>query len=606
MRARHSLVIGRQLIQQSKEEAMRLYRELVARLGCLVISGQGTLRQEMAPPGQASLWWFHPVAFRNSESSPIFDWIVQAMAIRAAAVSRGIVELVLCGAPAGMAEALRGKYSVENKDGEPTPRSWKIALYGVGSRLKYLAKFLIYRRALRRNYALPAAKITVALVSFWDWGFKRSTKGSAYEDRYFKKLPGLLAASGRRTGYFAWFDPHMEPNQRGRRLADVLLPLKGADDVVLLQALLNVRDVLGALCDCRALGVTLRALLEPSFRDAFRCDGLDWFPFFRAELVRGSWNSSIAHCQLVAIATQRAAMRFRPELTISFLEHFPYARAHYEGMRRSGISAENWAIQHAGVCHEKTFYFLHPKLEFAGEPDGVCVPRPHRVFAMGHLGRQIFLDCGYPSDCVRLSGSTRYDHIRFSEDKIAPVGPSAAGVVRVLLACSLEVETEIAMVEAASLAIRDLPNLRLRLRNHPSSRVDMHPRYASCAARIEVSGSSLAEDLAWADLILFSYSTVADEAYLQGKPAWQWLPLGFNGSALVEAVPVPQFGSVDDLRKAMFEFQSEPVAYLPSPAARAKAAEQLFAPTDGGAAARIATECITFLASVEKSDFPSR
>lgn len=583
------------MVDEIKGGAIRLYRELVAAIGCAPSGVGQSLRQAMLDSFGTSEWWYHPTAFRHSESHPIFDCIAQALAIQSAALGRGIEQLVLCGAPAGIAEVLRQKFSVQEEKGESPPSFWRNVLYGLGSRLRCLLKFCRYLGALRRYYRLPVARYPMVFVSFWDWGFKRKASNAGYDDRYFKRLPEILAAHQQRVGYFAWFDPHMEPSQKGRRLADVVAPLQGADDVVLLQAFLKWADVFRAILDFRSLLVTLRALREPSFRRVFRSEGWDWFPIFRSELIRGSWNASVAICQLVALATERAAVCYRPALTLSFLEHYPHARAHYEGIRRSGVASENWAVQHAGVCHEKTFYFLHPEAEFAGIPDNVQVPHPDRVFVMGQMGRDIFLECGYAPEQIALSGSTRYDHIRVPTAETQKPEEQSVSKVHVLLACSLEIDTEVVMVEAAFFAARDLPQIQLRLRNHPSSRVDTHPRYRDCQIQIEVSSAPLAADLDWANLIVFSYSTVAEEAYLQGKPAWQWLPLGFNGSALAEAVSIPQFGSVQRLREELIQFCRDSGPYLPSVQKRKEAAELLFAPADGMAANRIAAECVSYL-----------
>jgi hypothetical protein len=260
-------------------------------------------------------------------------------------------------------------------------------------------------------------------------------------------------------------------------------------------------------------------------------------------------------------------------------------------MRRAAPNATNYTMQHAGVCLEKTFYFLHPLYEMQGYPDGCAVPHPEVVFAMGELARSCFLSYGYSPEQVKMAGSTRYDHVcvkreakRRSED----------GGIRILLACSLDVRTEIALVEGAALAAAGLPNVTLRLRNHPLSRVDGDVRFAAVSEAIEISAHTLPEDLEWADLVLFSYSTVADEAFLLGIPCWQWLPAGFDGSALVKAAAIPRFGSVGALRKAICNFG--PANETSSAAEREMAAYQLFAPTDGGAAKRIAGEILSALA----------
>jgi surface carbohydrate biosynthesis protein (TIGR04326 family) len=592
------LLRGRELSFQVRPAALELYRELVARIGTAPVRRGRTFRQAMTRPGGASLWWFHPVAFRDSEGSPIFGWIIQTLTVRQIAHAENVTGICLVGAPPGVAEVLRGVFAVDEIHSTPVTPFWMIALRGMAARLLFLFTFLRRHVALVRFYRAPTRSFDFVFSSFWDWSVKWDAKTGGYSDRYFKRVPQLLAKTPDiAVGHFAWFDPHFEPAQQGRALADVLAPLRGRDDVVLLQSRLGPVDAFAAALNLKPLSACMAALRRSEFRRVFVDDGLDWLPVFRSPLLSGCLNAHIPHCVLVALATERAARVHRPRLSLSFLEHFPYARAHYEGMRHAGVGTENWAMQHAGCCREKTFYFLHPRAEFAGEPDGCRVPTPDRVFAMGSLGRDIFLECGYAPAQVTLSGSARYDHIRFDPATPTVTTTARSGPFHVLVACSLEVSVEIAMVEAVCIAARPLVNIVLRVRNHPTSRVDAHPRFVKFRGQVEVSTDTLDTDLGWADLILFSYSTVADEAYLQGKPAWQWQPLGFNGSALVVAIAVPQFGSVQKLREALVRFCAQPDVYRPETMARREVAERLFHPADGRAAERIADECVRFIST---------
>jgi hypothetical protein len=375
----------------------------------------------------------------------------------------------------------------------------------------------------------------------------------------------------------------------GRSLEDVLAPLAGESRVVLLQAFIRPTDILRETFDfsaCRTLRQLLRA---PTAQGAFVVDNLDWRPLFEPELWRGVLNAQIPNCRLVALATQRAAERYAPRLSLGFLEHFPYARAHYAGMRQGAPNAVNCTMQHAGCARDKTFYHLDPARELRGEPDGQRVPQPDKVFVMGEFGAAVFRACGYAEERLVLAGSARYDHIVYPPAAAARA-PRLAGPLRVLVACSLEVSCEIAMVEAAVLAKAGSPTVELRVRNHPSSRVDAHPRFAALRAGVEISQETLDADIAWADVLLYSYSTVAEEAFLQGKPAWQWLPLGFNGSALAEVAEIPRFGSVAALQAAFREGAALAPAAVPEHAS-AEAAQQLFHPADGRAADRIADYC---------------
>ncbi|HTB80543.1 MAG TPA: hypothetical protein VK717_06620 [Opitutaceae bacterium] len=579
---------GRERTIAVRPLVLAVYREVVAQIGIGLVESKRTLRQAMARQGQASRWWFHPVSKRDPESEPQFEWILHVLIIRAMVEETGSTGVKLVGASEEVTEVLRSILTIEDAEqGGKAAGILSDVACAVGTRTFYLFKFIYYRFAMMRHYRLPKGRYDMVFSSFWDWAFSWDKKEHRYRDRYFQRLPSLLMnTKAEKVGYFAWFSPYSEPSQRGRSLARVLEPLRRNDDVVLLQALLTIWDVIRAMSDLKSFWILRKALRSKEFRQNFSFNGMDWWPVFRPVLKRGCLNVEMPHGELMALATERAARRYRPRLTLSFQEHLPHGRAHYEGMRRAKVGAENWAMQHAGVCPEKTFYFLHPKYEFRGEPDGCAVPHPDQVFVMGEFGRTCFLDCGYAPAQIKMSGSTRYDHVRIIEGETGRRVPGKNGLC-ILLACSLEIETEIALVEAAVLAVRGLTKITLRVRSHPFNKVDAHPRFAMMREAVEISGGSLQDDLNWADLVLFSYSTVAEEAFLQGKPCWQWLPLGFDGSALAKATPIPRFGSVAALRTAVQDFDYS----APSVAARNAAAMALFAPVDGQAAERIAA-CI--------------
>jgi hypothetical protein len=142
------------------------------------------------------------------------------------------------------------------------------------------------------------------------------------------------------------------------------------------------------------------------------------------------------------------------------------------------------------------------------------------------------------------------------------------------------------MLEAARAAAAGARDVELRLREHPFARPETDAAYAAARAGLPRSTGTLDEDFAWADAVLFTYSTVGEEAVLKGLPAWQWLPLGYNASALSEAADIPRFASVAELRAALTGFR--PGAGLPGEAARARLQERLFGPGDGRAAERVA------------------
>ncbi|MEE8113520.1 MAG: hypothetical protein V3T23_04110, partial [Nitrososphaerales archaeon] len=572
-----------------------------------------TLRQRLTPSGQASLWWYHPVSFKDCEGEPTFQSIIAVMTIRAVAEQCGVSKLILVGAPREVAAVLRSGFSVKEIGTHQSHGLWWLVLRGLVGRVLYAAQTLRICAGCRRWTSRPRCLSQIAFSGFWDWSVSWNDQTGSLSDRYFKSLPDELRRAGILSiGWLVWLDHHSDPSKQRRRLKDVLAPLKNSKGVTILQGFLYLRDILRAVGDFGPLATFLSVRKESSFRELFQANGIDYASLFTQPLLCGFLNWSLPYNELVALATERAASQVRPQAFLSFLEHFPYARAQYEGLRRAGLGTINIAVQHASYCREKTFYALHESLEFHGEPDGCAVPHPDYISTMGSLGLGLFLECGYPKDRVLLTGSPRYDHVRsgktdapsekeinFSSPKRTHDGeggqkPTKDGT-RLLMVCGLDVDLEMDMVEAVCTAAGSLEGLKIFLRSHPFRQIEKHPRFRPYASQIELLHGLLLDAILDADLILFTYSTVADEAYVMGKPVWQWLPLGFNGSALAEIAKIPQFASVASLRQALQQFCFNPSDIAPEASARQDAVEQLFYRTDGQSARRIARAVSQFL-----------
>jgi len=584
------VIFAREASLAVRSDARELYVNLVARIGIVQCRGNLTLRQVLSRPGNASLWWYHPVAFKDCESDPTFNWIIALLTIRAAAEKYSVNEVVVFGAPSEVVHALKSLYQVHEHAPLPKRLAIVVVLRGLMSRAAFALKLLYQIGAIRRHFRVPEGHFDVVFSGFWDWSVGWNYEKARIDDRYFKRLPDELQPVGvRSVGWMAWLDPHSEPGSEGRRLKDVLGPLKHCKEVVILQAFLRPRDVLRAVLDFGPFVKFLRLRRHSELSQIFRWKGFDFYALFSGPLLLGFLDASLPYCELVALGTKRACQRYRPQVSLSFLEHFPYSRAHYEGARQAGTGTTRYAVQHASYSHEKTFLLLHPSFEFKGEPDACAAPHPDYVCVMGTLGKELFLECGYQEKHVFLTGSPRYEHIDLSSVSLRMDTRLSERnkVIRLLMICSLNVAIELEMVDAVCSAVSGVDNVELFLRNHPFRRIEQDPGFVKFKDRIQVTQGSLEEDLSQADLVFFSYSTVAEEAFLKGKPVWQWLPTGFNGSALAEVVAIPQFGSVVSLRRALRDFYSSPDRYLPSPEIRQVALERLFYCGDGGAASRI-------------------
>jgi len=350
-------ISAREVASDVRDAARKLYLGLVADIGSVSLEDNITLRQSLAIPGKASRWWFHPVAFKDCENDPTYNCVIAILTIQAVAEQYGIKKVLLFGAPHEVAAVLKSDFIVVPEQLKRPNLSWTF-WRGLAARFLYAGNALRDWYLTRRYDNHPTGRWEVVFSGFWDWSVAWDDRKQSMVDRYLKRLPNKLKQQGvSGIGWFAWLDPHSEPGKERRKFADVLAPLKGRADVVILQRFLTHWDILKAIVDFRPAVTFLQLRGRPDFKKLFYKGGLDYYALFARRLLYGFLNASIPHFELVALATERACRNHRPKVTVNFLEHFPYSRAHYEGIRRADCGTQCCAVQHASYSHGKTILF---------------------------------------------------------------------------------------------------------------------------------------------------------------------------------------------------------------------------------------------------------
>lgn len=585
LKLQHSgeVLFGREASLSIRKQARSLYLSIAARLAAVPAANGRTLRQLLSRPGRSSLWWYHPVSFKECEADPTFDWIIALCTIVKVAEDRKIEDVTLVGGPAELTIILKEIFRVQ---GFLELRQKMIfrCLRSVASRLAFAFQ-AAYISWLTRSRRSSPKRFDVGLLGFWEWSV-RAEADNSISDVYFRGLPeAITAGTDFSVGWFAWLDK-LSTVQHPRSLRESARLAGQHPSIFILQSTLGLGDVLRTLLDFRPLAGLLNVWRRPEYRAAFQADQLNLFPLFKPALLGGALDYSIPYCDLVAVATERACRETQPRVTFSFMEHFLHARAHYEGVKQALPGAISYTIQHASYCSEKTFLFLDPELEFRGKPDGCAVPRPDYVLAMGAFARELFLECGYAPEQVLVTGSPRYDQVRVGD--LLETASIPGKEVSLLLVGGTAIAPDLEMIDAACHAVKHIPELRVSYRKHPFSKIEGLPWFHRYRNQVKLSQDSLDEDLKSADIVLFTYSTVAEEAFLRGRPVWQWLSPGFNGSALSEVASIPRFGSVESLCDAIRRYISNPAQYAATGDIRNFVLARLFYRADGQAATRIA------------------
>jgi surface carbohydrate biosynthesis protein (TIGR04326 family) len=590
--SKKNLIFGRSIAHEVKDDALKLYTEVVAHIGADRIGKSSSLRVLLKSINGNSLWWYHPVSFKDFEADPTFNRIIQILIIDKIASEDNFENIVFWGADDAVANVLKSKYQVECKSTKhKSAVLWYLRAFA--SRLKQLTAHVYQWYLIRNEVSDITFTPDVVFEGFWDWSVRPSIREEALDDRYFKSLPDLLEQQDFKTAWLLWFDPHSEPRSKKRPATEVLNRARPYNNLIFLQKYLKIADIIKSFSNFSPAIKYHSIARSTGFKDLYKNNGLNFFPIFRDQLSYHFISSTLPHYDLVEKACVTAFAKFRPKIALTFLEMFTYSRAFYSGARQGSPETKLAAMQHASYSREKTFIRLDPEIEFHGKPDNCSIPKPDCVFAMGELGKEIFQECGFVPHEVFLTGSARYDHIR-TDLIVKPQGTSPK-TFNLLIVTSLDRDNEMDMIDAVYFASKDLPCIKLFLRNHPFNRIDEHSLFQPMKKLITITGVSLEDDLQNADLIIFSYSTVAEEALIRGIPIWQWCSAGYNASAFREIGVIPTFCSVIELRKSLKKFIDNPVPFIPDEKTRNNVLNKCFYKADGKASERIKSKIIDLL-----------
>lgn len=580
---------GSEVSQKVRDKAREYYVQLVARIGATPCYKGKTFRETLKlSDNELSLWWYHVTSFKDNHSDPTFDRIIAIMTITYVLKKYAIKNVVMVGAAQEIFDVVGTNFYVSHNEKCQKQHTLHKIVCGIGARFRYVFKSIQQILAVKKYTKLPHIRLSVGFFGFWDWSVKFCKKTRMLRDLYYKGLPEELKKRDiNDCAWLLWFDPDSEPGSKGRSLKSVLKPIGSRQDVILLQNFLRLSEVIKYILDFRALWRYLLVKRSKDFRNIFLDEGLDYFYLFKDELLYGFINSSISHHRLVAITVERAIRRYNPNVTLSFLEFFPFAKAIYEGISRSRTGSVSCCVQHGSRSSESTFFAFDSLIEYKGAGDGCSIPKPDYCFAMGSLGYKLFKENGFPEDNIILTGSPRFDHVGVEykyRDK------QQKRNITLLFAASGFINIEAQALEAVLLAIKDLEFVDVILREHFFYRLQDSLLIKNLVNLAEISNETLEVDLDKADIVLYTTTTVAEEAFLKGKPVWQWVTPYSNMQAFRDIPVIQRFFSPQQLMNALVAFHKQPEKFYPNSIDMQRVEKECFFKCDGKAAYRIAEE----------------
>ncbi len=325
-----------------------------------------------------------------------------------------------------------------------------------------------------------------------------------------------IEPSGYREAYFAPLLEHLEQQgvnpmvfavllTRPIRSLRVLRRLSLRIPVVPVEACLNLSDLLR--CQARSI---LQWLACSRARFQARLEGVDVSRLVQHAVVDSYRSSSFFKHLCIAAGAGRLVRHLAVDRWYYPFENRAMERALLLGVR--GVSSKTRMVgcQNAALTPSHTNFVL-------GQAEVGVLPLPDAVFTTGDTVRQWMETEGhFPPGLLRVGCALRQHR---PLQTAARVRPDRMRRVLVALASSVEeyVETILFLEEVR----RGGASHQIRLRPHPEFPIEEAQRVLPSVTwdAYDISQGPLAEDLAWADVVLYASSTVGFEAVSQGLPA---------------------------------------------------------------------------------------
>ncbi|MBU0469566.1 MAG: hypothetical protein KJ736_10985 [Candidatus Omnitrophica bacterium] len=538
------IISAREKAYDVKDAAVGLYLAIIGNIGVVRSEVGKTLRESLKNSFGVSRWWFHKISQKYCEGDPSFDYIIQILLIDKLIDKFGYDHIKIIGSSNEVVKVLSSKYHVVDYKTKEAKTLLVSSIKALFRRVKLFFRNIHEVSFLKGKYVFKGSA-KILLSNFWDWSVKYNGATGKFYDKYYKNLPHKLEEHKASFCWLLWFDSRYQEGLKKRPLKEAYEPLKRSSNFILLQSFLGICDVLACFLDFSVYFIFRKWNKRLAFRKVFNLNGFDFYAVFEILFVEGFLDGSIPNYELICLSHKRVAEKLKPNKVLSFLEFFPFSRAVNAGIKSGNKETVLYDMQHASYSREKVFGMCEANLEVRNNEDGCAIPKPDYYFAMGELGKEIFIQNGYKEEAVLLTGSARYDDLACEQiEEIKPISK----IKNILIAASLHIEKEINMIEAVFEAFKDVPDINITVRPHPFADISKHEKFNSFKNKINVSKEiSLEEDLELADVVIFSYSTVGEEAFVRGKIVWHWVSYEYDASVFRDIGIVAKFHDINSL-----------------------------------------------------------
>ena len=493
-----------------------------------------SLKERFTFEGRLSLWWLNELSSKRSELYPAFSKVCLLLSIKRLVEEQGATTVALATRNREVAEVLRG-YAAQAGVGfshwNPSPgaRPWAPPFWRmIAANLKWFTVTWVQHLVavtVVRQPGLGAGERCAFYTHYPNlWRGQDRT-----QDEKYGATPRLLTDQhGMTPVYAATFASdgvHQAMGMRAYLRACLELRRTGlgsATPVHLMDRDLRLADFVRTLLLTPLLAWRYRAIeRDPRFQAQWAVAGVNVFPLLRHEFRRGALRTPRYLLHLLRV--RRFMRQVRPAAFVMTLFEFCYGRAMTFAAMSADTETQVIGVQHGPIARVKLPYYQRAREFDLTQPRDTALhgmPLPDLILVEGDGAQQCLVEGGFPEDRLRVLGAPRLAPL-LAVPRAGERPPRVGGKTRVLV--GLGMHDASVMLRSLILVLGATDAYHFLLKLHP--RGSMTPERAATllataaeGSTWEVASGTFYDNLADADAVLATYSSVGMEAAALGYP----------------------------------------------------------------------------------------
>ena len=365
-----------------------------------------------------------------------------------------------------------------------------------------LVKALIYAFALwflNRGNRIDQTRKQSHLVIVSHTHTRSFTKANSYNDAYFGTLVEHVSKSD--NDALLWGIPYESPFYQVNKLKT----LEFGIPIVLPESTITFSNLIS--CALQSILLFVRPLRPIG---PFEIDGLDVRRLTNHAVKRESRSGELFWNLKVYFAARGLSQTLQISRCL-----YPYENRSWEKMLLMGIrsiSPETQLVgyQHSSITLSHTNFFLSSE-------ETEITPLPDEILTTGSITQQWLVNNGnYPNGIIQKACALRQGQ-PLELNRVR----SSSGITNILVALATSENEYVDVLKFLEKAFLDTYDYDVRIRPHPNISIDSALKSLSFSNHdfYSISPGSLTDDLYWADVVLYSSSTVGLESVSLGIPA---------------------------------------------------------------------------------------